>query len=82
VGIDHDAVADETDDAGVQNARRDQVQHELAAAHIHGVPRIVPALVARDERELRREQIDDLAFPFVAPLGAEHAEIHEDAMIP
>src|ERR1019366_7505244 len=33
--------------------------------------RIVPALIARHNIELFREEIDDLAFTLVAPLGAE-----------
>jgi len=35
------------------------------------VARIVPALIARHNIELFREEIDDLAFTLVAPLGAE-----------
>src|SRR5207249_5461626 len=43
----------------------------------HGVAGVVSALIARDDREMRREEIDDLAFPFVAPLRAQHNEIHK-----
>src|SRR5439155_7597147 len=75
--IDDDAVADDARDARVQDARRNQPQNELRAVHEHGVARVVSALIARDDREMRREEIDDLAFPFVAPLRAQHNEIHK-----
>jgi hypothetical protein len=34
--------------------------------------RVVAALVPRNDVELLREQIDDLAFAFIAPLGADY----------
>ena len=37
--IDHHAVADHARHAGVQDARRDEVQHELPAVHVHRVAR-------------------------------------------
>jgi hypothetical protein len=37
--------------------------------------RVVSALVTRDRREMRREHVDDLAFPFVAPLRAKDGNI-------
>ena len=66
----------------MQDARRNQVQDELASADVHRVSRVVSALIARDDREVRRQQIDDLALAFIAPLGAEHAQIHAGSMIP
>ena len=41
---------------------------------VHGVAGVVSALIARDDREMRRQQIDDLALAFVAPLRAEHGD--------
>jgi hypothetical protein len=35
---------------------------------------VVPALIASDDLETLGEQIDDLAFTFVAPLGANHCD--------
>ena len=70
--IDDDAVADDAGDAGVQDARRQQAEHELAAVGVDRVAGVVPALVARDDRKVRRQQIDDLALAFVAPLRSEH----------
>ena len=62
--------------AGVQDAGRQQAQHELAAVGVHGVPGVVSALIARHDRKMRRQQIDDLALAFVAPLRAEHGDVH------
>ena len=60
----------------MQDARRNQAQHELRAVDVHRVPGVVAALIARHDREARRQQIDDLPFAFIAPLRAEHREIH------
>ncbi len=70
--IDHHAVADDADDAGMQNAGRDQPEDELRPVDVDGVAGVVAALIPRDDVEARRQQIDDLAFAFVAPLRAEH----------
>ena len=82
VRIDDDAVADEADDAGMEDPRRNQVKDELASADIHGVSRVVSALIARDDRKVRGQQIDDLPLALIAPLGADHAQIHAGSMIP
>ena len=74
--IDDDAVADDAGDAGMQDAGRNQPQDELRAADVHRVAGVVSALIARDDREMRREQVDDFAFAFIAPLRTEHREIH------
>ena len=66
----------------VQNAGRQQPQHELAAVGVDRVAGVVPALIARDDREIRREQIDDLALAFVAPLRAEHGDVHNCSILP
>ena len=73
--IDDHAVADDAGHAGMQDAGRNQVQHELLAVHIHGVAGVVTALIARDRRKVRRQHVDDLAFAFVAPLRAENGDV-------
>jgi hypothetical protein len=37
---------------------------------------VVAPLVPADDREVRGEEIDDLAFAFVAPLRAKHGDVH------
>ena len=78
--VDDDAVADQAGDAGMQDARGNQVEHELLAADVDGVAGVVAALVAADDREVRGQQIDDLALAFVAPLGAQHGDVHVTAI--
>ena len=56
---------------GTQNAARDQFEDELLFADENRMARIVAALIAGDDIEPFREEIDDLAFTLVAPLGAE-----------
>ena len=56
---------------GVQDAGRDQRQHRLDAVDDERVAGVVPALEARDRADPLGEQVDDLAFAFVAPLGAD-----------
>ena len=63
--IDDDAVADDAEHAVVEDARRDQVQDELPAVDVDGVPGVVAALIARDDAEMGRQQIDDLALAFI-----------------
>ena len=79
--IDDDAVADDAGDAGMQDAGRNQAQDELRAVDVDRVAGVVSALIARDDRKVRRQQIDDLAFAFIAPLRAEHGEIHKRSKI-
>ena len=74
--IDDDAVADDARDAGMQDAGRNQTQDELPAVDVHRVAGVVSALIAGDDRKVRREQVDDLAFAFIAPLRAENREVH------
>ncbi len=64
------------DTPGVEDARGNQVEHELLSAHVDRVPGVVPALIPADHREMRRQQIDDLALALVAPLGAQHCNVH------
>ena len=80
--IDHHAVADDAGDAVVEDAGRQQPQHELASVGIDGVAGIVAALVTGDDRKVGREQVDDLAFALVSPLGAEHRDVHKRLILP
>ena len=70
--IDDDAVADDAGDAGMQDAGRQQAQNELAPVRVDGVPGVVAALISGDDREIRRQQIDDLALAFVSPLRSKY----------
>ena len=69
--VDHQAVADHGLLPGPQNAARNQLEDELLLADEDRVARVVSALIARDDIEPFGEEIDDLSFALVAPLGAE-----------
>ena len=74
--IDDDAVADHACDSIVQDARGQQPQDELASTGIDRMARVVSALVARDDRKIRREEVDNLSLALIAPLRAEHRYVH------
>jgi hypothetical protein len=52
----------------MKNARGDQPQDELLAVHVDGVAGVVSALIPCHDGKMPRQQIDDLAFAFIAPL--------------
>ena len=54
---------------------RQQVKHKRSIADLNGMPGVVSALIARHDVEALGEQIDDLAFAFIAPLGADYDDI-------
>ena len=68
--VDHDAVADRAQLAGIEDPGRDQVELPVHAVAHDGVPGVVAALEADHEIRLLREEVDDLALALVAPLGA------------
>ena len=70
-GVEDDAVADDAALAFVEDAGGDEVQHEALAADFDGVAGVVAALGAHDPVGALGQDVDDLAFAFVAPLGAD-----------
>ena len=64
----HHAVAEDAHHAGVQDARRDELQGEVAVAELHRVAGVVAALVAHHAVEGGTEEIDDLPLALVPPL--------------
>jgi hypothetical protein len=68
----HDTVADQAQRVVAQDARGNQVQDGLLAADDEGVAGVVAALEAHDGADVLREQVDDLALAFIAPLGTQH----------
>ena len=58
----------------MQHSGRHEVKDCLLAADHERMSRVVPAVEADDDVGSLCEQIDDLALPFVAPLGADHDE--------
>jgi hypothetical protein len=59
----------------MQDAGRNEAQNELRATDVHGVAGIVTTLVTRHDGKMGREQIDNLAFPFVTPLSTHDSQV-------
>src|SRR5690606_3492299 len=70
--VQYHAVADQAQRVVAQDARRDQVQHGLLAVDHQRVAGVVAALEAHDRADVLRQQVDDLALAFIAPLGTEN----------
>jgi hypothetical protein len=73
--IEHDAIADHGQLRGPQHAGRQQRQLVGLAVDDKRMAGIVAALEAHDDIGLLRQPVDDLALPFVAPLGADDDNI-------
>ena len=74
--VDHHAVADDAPHARMQDARRQQVQNELGAAHPHRVAGVVASLVTRHNGRVGGEEVDDLALALVTPLRTDDGDVH------
>ena len=73
--VDHHAVADNTDLAPPQDARGDKMENEFLLANEDRVAGVVAALSADHHVGLAGEHVDDFAFAFVAPLGADENSV-------
>ena len=82
-GVDDDAVADDRHRVLVHDAGGHQVQGELLVAVDDRVTCVVAALVANDVIVIAGDKIGDLAFAFIAPLGADyHCCCHVSFFLP
>src|SRR6056297_1535293 len=70
-GRNYDAITDQTAGLSRQDPRRYEVENGLASIDQQRVSRIVSALESNHCIGVVREQIDDFALAFVAPLGPE-----------
>ena len=70
--VEDDSVADDGLAVGPQDAAGDELEDEFLAADDDGVSGVVAASVAGDDGKALGEHVDDLAFAFIAPLGAEN----------
>ena len=75
IGSNHDAVADQALHAFAQHARRNQVQYGFFAVDNQRVARVVAALVTHYSGSMFGQQINDLAFALITPLGAQDYDI-------
>ena len=80
--IEHHAVTDHRKLRGPQHAGGQQRQLVGLAVDDEGVAGIMAALEAHDDVGLLRQPVDDLALPFVAPLGADDDNISHSRVFP
>jgi hypothetical protein len=69
-GIKDNAIADHAAATFAQHPARNELEHEFLAGNNDGVSGVVPAGVTGHHRKVLGEHVNDLAFAFVAPLGA------------
>ena len=70
-GIDNNAIANHANFCAAKYARGNKMQDVFGAAMNDRVSGIIAALAADDDVGLGREHVDDLPFPFIAPLRAD-----------
>ena len=69
--VDDHAVGDHRDHVLVQDPARDQLQRVALAVDHHRVPGVVATLVPHHVGVLFGQQVDDLGFALIAPLGSD-----------
>src|SRR4030095_9070633 len=57
------------------------MQHELLSLHNNSVAGVMPTLIAGNDVELFSQQIDNLPFAFIAPLGANNHDVCHDVSL-
>ena len=82
VRVEHHAVADHRKFSRPHDAGRQERQFVGGAVDDQRMAGIMAALKADDDVGLFGEPVDDLAFAFVAPLGADHDNICHEEMSP
>src|SRR5271170_5793935 len=70
--VEHHAVPDHASAIGAKHAAGNKLQDEFLPTDNDRMPGIVATRIARHDGEPFRENIDDLAFAFIAPLGADY----------
>ena len=73
--VEHNAVTDDANFVRVHNAGWNQVEDELLVTNFHSMAGIGAALETHDDICIERQEIYNLGFSFVAPLGADNYTI-------
>ena len=80
-GVEHDAVADDAHLAGMKDTGRHHMQDVFLAVYDDGMARVVAALETDHHIHFGSEQIDDLAFAFVAPLRTNDSHVRHKCLL-
>ncbi len=70
--VEHHSVTDDGAAVGPEHSARDQLKNELLPPDDDRMSRIVPSGVAGHDIKSSGEDVNDLPFAFIAPLGAEY----------
>ncbi len=73
--VQHHPVADGAHLAGTQNSRWDEMQHILLPLDHQGMPGVMSALKPHDAVGGLSQQIDNLPFSLITPLGSHHNDV-------
>ena len=82
VGVHHDPVADDVQRMRPDHTRRQQVELELTLLGDDGMPGVVAAGKSGDYVAVPGKNVDELALPFIAPLGAKHCRYRHPSLLP
>jgi hypothetical protein len=80
-GVKDNAVTDNAKFSGPENARGNEVQDVLLAIGNDGVTSVVATLTASDDVSVFSQEVNELTFTFVAPLGADNDGIHDAGLL-
>jgi len=78
-GVHDDAIPDDAGRLGMKDARGQQVDDERLAVDHQGVAGVVAALEADHRVGTWGEDVDDLAFSLVTPLGTHHDDVRHSS---
>ena len=76
VRVDDHTIAHHADNIRAQDAGGQQVQHELAALVLHGVARVIAALIARNDVVFLTDKVDHAALALIAPVDTRNCSKH------
>src|SRR5437016_2359778 len=75
--VDDDPISNQAQCAAVEDAGWNEVEHECPAIVDDGMSGIRSALIAHDDIRFTGQDVDNLAFAFIPPLGADdHGLMH------
>src|SRR5712692_3140129 len=80
--IDHHSVSNYAGLPVMKNSRGDEMENRLLTTDHQRMPGVVSALEPDHDLRVLRQQIDDFAFPLIAPLRSDHHDIWHGRVIP
>jgi hypothetical protein len=79
---DHHSRPNDRSGAGVQDSGGDEVKLVLLPVGDHGMPGVIASGISNNEGSLASEDINELSFRFVAPLGTDNYKCWHGSQTP